>query len=629
MTRPTRWHTMAAVCVAVALSQAPHAAASFPRAPTGHGAQAGTVVHADAVLIRRAEASARAWNPKTDTYDSGYIDPAGWRLHLNGCQSTIGGVPVKDTGLPGPEWVVEPLDGQHTGPLREPARKGVCDAVVTLPALGRWRVTATLDDSRGKPASAAIERTFRDLLVVAIGDSFASGEGNKAVTESWTDTQCHRSDKAWPALLANSLQDTSTTVTFLSVACSGAQFRHLIRSSYSGPEPRPGDRRLKPQLLALREMLGSPVSARTRPVDVLLGSVGINELGVAEVLGRCSIKHPFTPCKQDLERKLAGLSHQYDDLELALSARLRVAHTYLAGYPARLFGDSDGGHTTCNKEFGFLTEAGARWITRQVRRLNDRLSRAGDRHGWTVVPTEARFATHGYCADDRWFVQYEESLDNQRNENGTAHPNNRGHRETMNLVRAQVRTDLAAPPPVRFALRLSRLRVTPRPPAKWDGVLEVLADSQILSACGHPLERLVKLKANRWDDLSIEPCARFIVETAGRTIRLGAATTVRVEPRTQPPQPERPRDKPERPDQGGRQPTQFFRIGISRLIRRNDEWVTRPRPVPGILRPAHRMVVNRPWGSMELEYLIEPSALLEPPHATLATHAPAPRGGKP
>jgi hypothetical protein len=567
-------------------------------APGGawQSAQAGAVVRIDARLHGRAEASTQAWNPRRDTYDLRYVDPARWRLQLSGCRSTIDGTPVKETGLPGPAWLIEPLDGQRAAPITRAARKGACEANVDLPALGRWRIKATLSDSAGNPVTGSLAPRFRDLLVVAIGDSFASGEGNKG--RRWVDTQCHRSDKAWPALVARGLENRSTTVTFLSVACSGADVSHVISSFYKGQEPRPGDRPLPPQLLALRAQLGDPARARTRQVDVLLGSIGINELDVSGTLRNCSIIRPFTSCKQDLSRLLATLPHAYDELELGLSARLRLARAYFAGYPAKLFGDENGGYRTCGPFFQ-TSKSSAMRLHEQVQQLNRHLSNAGRRHVWTVVPTEERFAKHGYCALGKWFVQRHESLDEQGNEDGTAHPNNEGHRQVAQLVRSSVRTDFTAPPATRFVLRLRRVRVTIRRGASWE-VRSLAVDVAMgnRSVCGHLTERFVKLKADQWNDLSPHRCSRFIVETAGQTIALKYRTRVTL--------PRRRARPPSAPQAGGR------------LIRRDAEWVLRPAPLPGILQPTHRTTAHDGYSTVEFEYSIAPVPLLEPPELTPA-----------
>jgi lysophospholipase L1-like esterase len=66
---------------------------------------------------------------------------------------------------------------------------------------------------------------------VALGDSFAAGVGNDQST--YLDgSACHRSSKAWPALLAVSLadQDIIRKDDFVFVACGGATIQSITDS---------------------------------------------------------------------------------------------------------------------------------------------------------------------------------------------------------------------------------------------------------------------------------------------------------------------------------------------------------------------------------------------------------------
>ncbi len=73
---------------------------------------------------------------------------------------------------------------------------------------------------------------IKDYLIISIGDSFASGEGNPDIPRQassgnparWQDERCHRSATAGPAQAALEIErnDRHTSVTFLSFACSGA-----------------------------------------------------------------------------------------------------------------------------------------------------------------------------------------------------------------------------------------------------------------------------------------------------------------------------------------------------------------------------------------------------------------------
>ena len=98
-------------------------------------------------------------------------------------------------------------------------------------------VSVTL--SAAIPGSDSVQYTqnvfVKDYLIVSIGDSFASGEGNPDIQGGWElfpewippvweDTRCHRSAASGPAQAALAIEqsDPHSSVTFLSFACSGA-----------------------------------------------------------------------------------------------------------------------------------------------------------------------------------------------------------------------------------------------------------------------------------------------------------------------------------------------------------------------------------------------------------------------
>jgi hypothetical protein len=107
------------------------------------------------------------------------------------------------------------------------------------------RLTITDPGSSTPILSSPFTQTVnpRDYLVVSMGDSYGSGEGNPDVAQKfatdpifghqlpwiqrgprWEDKRCHRSAKAGPAQAALQMEgaDPHSSVTFLSFACSGA-----------------------------------------------------------------------------------------------------------------------------------------------------------------------------------------------------------------------------------------------------------------------------------------------------------------------------------------------------------------------------------------------------------------------
>ncbi len=291
-----------------------------------------------------------------------------------------------------------------------------------------------------------------DLLVVAIGDSYASGEGNPEARRLgppspavWGDggdaaataahAAAHRSTVAWPVRLALALEqaDPHTSVTFVSVAASGARIDHGILS--------PQSRTMSSQVDQVGELVGE------RPIDLLLVQEGGNSIGFARVVRALVEADPlFDPVCYDLlvEQAFAavrdgdwsrgtrvrfalpfdlscvstpgvgpqlpgldGLGAAIDRLEGALG-RFAIERVVLVGYPDPTGADSEG--LRCREIVGDVTppirfheisrDEGRRGVSEVVDPLNAELARAAAVHGWTFVDgvAEAFGRGHGYCA---------------------------------------------------------------------------------------------------------------------------------------------------------------------------------------------------------------------------------------
>jgi hypothetical protein len=189
-------------------------------------------------------------------------------------------------------------------------------AVAEGPAASRngWRVQAAVrvNVPGWRQQRAAID--FTDELVVALGDSYISGEGNPdapslindrpdAIFErpswgaraalnnhilreaEWWDEPCHRSLLSWPVIASfvHSARNQHKAVTFVHLGCSGA----VARDIYSqGEIELPGGGNERESQLALLDRLmqrPGPDWARRR-VDTTFLSVGGNDIGFVGVL---------------------------------------------------------------------------------------------------------------------------------------------------------------------------------------------------------------------------------------------------------------------------------------------------------------------------------------------------------
>ena len=184
----------------------------------------------------------------------------------------------------------------------------------------------------------------RDFVILSIGDSVASGEGNPAVAYGgksgsqpnegfWDDAYsnypvspfpddeavewphqtfpCHRSSLAGPAQASLKVQLNNPGVTFVHYACSGAKVT-------AGDTPKDTVQDAVSQLRVAR--------GRLPRIDVLLISAGTNSFtgatfgsGFGELLKYC-ILHPLNPCsenehfKADVTNSLNALPNEYAKL---------------------------------------------------------------------------------------------------------------------------------------------------------------------------------------------------------------------------------------------------------------------------------------------------------------------------
>jgi hypothetical protein len=269
---------------------------------------------------------------------------------------------------------------------------------------------------------------------------------------------CHRSPEAGPALAARRVGATNR-VTFVHLACSGAVIVPTFRPTETSEETRRGfmDR----QLRLARQRLGR--------IDVLLISGGANNMtfrpklfpeqmrvGFGEVIKRCVVNadgcHNDPLFRRDIqdsiegnpgriefdkdgvEYRFPGLQRLYGDLDQLIRClnpdgsrdpactdeqipKLVLITEYFD--PTH---DETGQFKRC---FGISTEEWAYLHDEIVVRLNNHVRNSP----WHAVSgLEDEFFLHGFCAPDatRWVIKRPESLDNQNDDHGTAHPTRTG-----------------------------------------------------------------------------------------------------------------------------------------------------------------------------------------------------------
>ncbi|MGH8247072.1 MAG: hypothetical protein ACREUU_11665, partial [Gammaproteobacteria bacterium] len=317
--------------------------------------------------------------------------------------------------------------------------------------------------------------TVKDYLIVAIGDSVSSGEGNPEVLSSnsadnqWqtgvsgvSGERCHRSWMAGASAAALRLEDEDplSTVTFVHLGCSGAKIADPnpgdgtadggLLHAYEGFEA--GSPPLPPQLQQIKEILDYDPVAGTRDgvpdrqIDALLVNAGANDAGFSDIVKSCLLEPSCHTgnAASIWQTRSATLFSRFSELRdamlvndgdpLYLGNVLTADRVYVMGYhdPTR---DDDG--TVCDPLVSLgpadvVSKAEADWASNTVvSGLNSIISSAAAQNGWRFVgsiPLLFKGAPgHGYCANNHFIVQFGESSAQQGDVYGAMHPNALGH----------------------------------------------------------------------------------------------------------------------------------------------------------------------------------------------------------
>jgi hypothetical protein len=237
------------------------------------------------------DASGCSRRPKTSPFA---VAPASWRANLDACASALA-----EGDDPTFTWRLLRSPGTITG------GPGCSASVLTVPAEGTYAVELTVSSSLGT-ATVTHDVVVQDWLIVSLGDSYGSGEGNpdvemgrglfgeKTSDAVWQDRRCHRTAQAGSAQAARWLElaDPRTSVTFLHIACSGAEALNGLLSTYSGLHGTWEANHmapLDPQITQARELVAG------REIDALYLSIGGNDAKFANLVMSCVALAPCNP----------------------------------------------------------------------------------------------------------------------------------------------------------------------------------------------------------------------------------------------------------------------------------------------------------------------------------------------
>lgn len=308
-------------------------------------------------------------------------------------------------------------------------------AVVALPE-GTYQVSLNVHGA-GKTYTLTDRVSVADVVIVSLGDSFASGEGNPEVPGEiprWADDgsdgsspqeldhdAAHRSALAGPAQAALAIEraDQHSSVTFLFLAASGASIEEgIVGEGDPAATTDGGGRTLRAQVDELGELLSCDEDGCRRDIDALLLSAGGNDIGFSFALGSLIVLDPslvvnpiysnlLDNLMEDIESQIASLPDTFAQLVDALD-RFDIGDVYLTAYPDLSSVATGGRLMTCEEVGGDLLpglEVDRNELEVVQERvqvpLNAMLRDVARTHGWTFVDRHVEeFAGHGYCGTD-------------------------------------------------------------------------------------------------------------------------------------------------------------------------------------------------------------------------------------
>ena len=370
------------------------------------------------------------------------------------------------------------LNGQPLGAERLP---GGCRFSATAPAEGD--VTVDLA-ARVRGADYAGSQTLNvsDQLIVSIGDSVASGEGNPDdgglfSAAEWIGRRCHRSMLSGPAQAALMAEraDAGSSISFVPLGCSGATVPEGLLGEYRGIQP---DGEVEPSQLDLVNQI-----QEGREIDALMVSIGANDVGFSDIVIFCAkvvdcpnrrfdpdqpwkeAPPPARPLGEVAADSIAEMERRYAAVDERLTDAIPVDRVFIVEYfdPTRGGLDADGDERFCRvaiPPLGEIAPGESQWARREVLvPLNEQVAAAAKAHGWTLAENvDETFQDHGICTEkgQRWIRRPDESVVRQAapglstsalfaRVSGTLHPNELGHLATAELIGEELQSALSEP----------------------------------------------------------------------------------------------------------------------------------------------------------------------------------------
>ena len=132
----------------------------------------------------RHPAYQKGYNSKTHSYRKEYVNPRFWVLHLYVIPpwgESSDGKPIVPPEIASFVWTIRQVDGDFRHSVEKKRSTSMFRSSANVPSPGIYEVTLTVNRTDGTAEVQTRRFRLRDFLVIGIGDSFASGQGNPDV----------------------------------------------------------------------------------------------------------------------------------------------------------------------------------------------------------------------------------------------------------------------------------------------------------------------------------------------------------------------------------------------------------------------------------------------------------------
>jgi hypothetical protein len=354
------------------------------------------------------------------------------------------------------------------------------ELIPSLPCTGTFRVTVSVLENDKEIESLVKIIDPKDYLIIAIGDSFSSGEGDPdiygkslnpghcdditwselnsdpytmSVPAIWIEELAHRSFKSPSSKVAAMLEDCDphSSITFLNFACSGGKV------TYGLMKPQHPEWQKEGQIDEAKRTIGN------RKIDALIMSIGVNDLsgqcstcgGASKILQTSAdirksdiyegtligiqSNRPLTqPSLAQISfNELNNLPALYSYLNNVLRVRLNPTNIFIYEMPTNIFRDKDDVIIEPKYQFSHTSLPEAVIIDRIGYELDLQIQIAAIANHWICIGgiLEA-FKGHGYMesSDQCWFRAVSTSCKIQGDLDGSLHPTENGHQKVAELA---------------------------------------------------------------------------------------------------------------------------------------------------------------------------------------------------